>query len=71
MMARGSGPNLENDTERKKRARRKEAERGTEARAGGPSEAEDSEDSKEFRQSAEASLSRTGRDGEGERKRTV
>ena len=26
MMARGSGPNLENDTERKKRARRKEAQ---------------------------------------------
>ena len=41
-------PNLENDTERKKRARRKEAKRGTEARAGGLSEAEDSEDSEEF-----------------------
>ena len=83
-------PNLENDTERKKRARREEAKRGTEARAEGPSEAEeesgahrgrssvwrgaherDSEDSEEFRRSAEARDGRPEREGLKERKRTV
>ena len=67
-----SGPNLENDTERKKRARRKEAAEG---RAGGDEgedeAARDSEDSEEFRRSAEARDGRPEREGQKERKRTV